>query len=385
MTWNNDQWQEAIVALANSGLSAAANGLTGSGVPLSADYIGFNSGGNLTGVSSTNPLPVAASHASAVDATNSSTATLTSGSVFTGTWQSSLNYSAISVQAFADQASAASGLQVQQSQDGTNADTSDNFSVSASTNFQTTVNLTGKYYRIKYTNGGTGQATFRLQTVAQTSEVVLPRTLTTLGNLKVEVQNAQALGQTTKSASTSVTIASDQSSSAQPLTVEQSYQTAIRASHAFKISTGALTATVGPYMALSLWNPSGSGKTAHVTRITSYYETTANHPYLYLYKETSDPSTSWTTPAALTPVCIDLGSGNTSVLTVNRTNTGQAASLTGTLLHTQDTGAGANVEAIAGGTMEEIKIPPNSGLTIYLNAINTTQYGITVSVFEETV
>lgn len=38
----------------------AAAGLTGSAVPTSADYEGFNSGGNLVGVSAANPLPVSA-------------------------------------------------------------------------------------------------------------------------------------------------------------------------------------------------------------------------------------------------------------------------------------------------------------------------------------
>lgn len=41
----------------SSGNSAA--GPTGSAVPADADYVGFNSGGNLVGVSSSNPLPVA--------------------------------------------------------------------------------------------------------------------------------------------------------------------------------------------------------------------------------------------------------------------------------------------------------------------------------------
>jgi hypothetical protein len=36
----------------------AAAGTTSAAVPASADYIGFNSGGNLVGVSSSNPLPV---------------------------------------------------------------------------------------------------------------------------------------------------------------------------------------------------------------------------------------------------------------------------------------------------------------------------------------
>ena len=43
-----------------SGGNAAA-GLTGSAVPTSADYIGFNSGGLLVGVSAANPLPISGS------------------------------------------------------------------------------------------------------------------------------------------------------------------------------------------------------------------------------------------------------------------------------------------------------------------------------------
>jgi hypothetical protein len=44
------------VSSASAGNAAAS--ATGAGVPGSADYIGFNSGGNLVGVSSANPLPV---------------------------------------------------------------------------------------------------------------------------------------------------------------------------------------------------------------------------------------------------------------------------------------------------------------------------------------
>ena len=50
-----------------SGGNAAA-GPTGSAVPADADYIGFNSGGNLVGVSSVNPLPISGS----ISATNPS-------------------------------------------------------------------------------------------------------------------------------------------------------------------------------------------------------------------------------------------------------------------------------------------------------------------------
>src|SRR5437868_5559247 len=42
---------------AGSGSNPAA-GATAAAVPADADYVGFNSGGNLVGVSSSNPLPV---------------------------------------------------------------------------------------------------------------------------------------------------------------------------------------------------------------------------------------------------------------------------------------------------------------------------------------
>jgi hypothetical protein len=53
-----------------SGGNAAA-GLTGAAVPGSADYVGFNSGGNLVGVSAANPLPITGS----ISATNPSVGT----------------------------------------------------------------------------------------------------------------------------------------------------------------------------------------------------------------------------------------------------------------------------------------------------------------------
>src|SRR6185437_13000416 len=46
-----------ITAFGGSGGNAAASN-TGSAVPTAADYTGFNSGGNLVGVSSSNPLPI---------------------------------------------------------------------------------------------------------------------------------------------------------------------------------------------------------------------------------------------------------------------------------------------------------------------------------------
>ena len=46
-----------VGAVTSASAGNAAASTTGAAVPASADYIGFNSGGNLTGVSATNPLP----------------------------------------------------------------------------------------------------------------------------------------------------------------------------------------------------------------------------------------------------------------------------------------------------------------------------------------
>src|SRR5579875_1245635 len=128
MTLTNEQWQEALVQLANSGITPPA---------------------------------------SAVSTANSTTTPLSANATFTGTWESALAYGSISVQVYSDQASASNGLIIEQSQDGTNADTQATYSVSAATASQQTVNLTGQYFRIVYTNGGTNQATFRLQTIKE--------------------------------------------------------------------------------------------------------------------------------------------------------------------------------------------------------------------------
>ncbi|CAM6003508.1 unnamed protein product [Sphagnum balticum] len=55
-----------VVSGGGTGSGNAAASATGAAVPTSADYVGFNSSGNLVGVSSTNPLPVAVTGTQAV-------------------------------------------------------------------------------------------------------------------------------------------------------------------------------------------------------------------------------------------------------------------------------------------------------------------------------
>lgn len=96
---------------------------------------------------------------------NSSTATLTSGSVFTGTAEDISQYSEVRVAVKSDVASATDGLSCQFSSDGTNWDNTDVYTIPAATGKIYGFGVGARYFRIVYTNGGTNQASFRLQTI----------------------------------------------------------------------------------------------------------------------------------------------------------------------------------------------------------------------------
>lgn len=96
---------------------------------------------------------------------NSSTATLLSGATFTGVAEEVINFASICVSVFSNVASASSGLSLQFSSDGTNWDVSYPFTVGAGTGRTFKAGIEARYFRVVYTNGGTSQASFRLQTV----------------------------------------------------------------------------------------------------------------------------------------------------------------------------------------------------------------------------
>lgn len=102
---------------------------------------------------------------SVVSTNNSSVATLTSGSVFTGTADDCLNYSEIRVTVISNVASATDGISIQQSSDSTNWDITDVYTIAANTGKTFVIPRQARYMRVVYTNGGTGQASFRLQTI----------------------------------------------------------------------------------------------------------------------------------------------------------------------------------------------------------------------------
>lgn len=110
----------------------------------------------------------AAPSGTVISALNSSSATLTSGSVFTGLSEDVTNFSEMRVSVFSDVASATDGLSLQQSSNGTNWDITDTYTVSlsaAGAGKTYVVPRSARFFRVVYTNGGTNQATMRLQTI----------------------------------------------------------------------------------------------------------------------------------------------------------------------------------------------------------------------------
>jgi len=101
-----------------------------------------------------------------IDSNNTSTATLGIGATFTGTATDVLNYSAITINLDADVDSATDGFRVERSSDGTNWDLVNDFSyVAADGGVAVQIATSHQFYRTVYTNGGTGQASFRLQSI----------------------------------------------------------------------------------------------------------------------------------------------------------------------------------------------------------------------------
>lgn len=102
---------------------------------------------------------------SVIDPNNTSIIPLGAGGVFTGVWTNALRYSQIQVLVFADVPSAANGLLVQFSTDGTNVDHTHAYIVNANVGETIQVHVHAPWFRIVYTNGATPQTQLRLQTI----------------------------------------------------------------------------------------------------------------------------------------------------------------------------------------------------------------------------
>ena len=96
------------------------------------------------------------------NANNSTTTNLVNAAVFTGTGTDVSAFSQVMVNVFASHASAANGLSIQFSQDGTNWDSTNTYTVAATTDFAIILPITHTYYRLVYTNGATTTTTLRI-------------------------------------------------------------------------------------------------------------------------------------------------------------------------------------------------------------------------------
>lgn len=100
-----------------------------------------------------------------ISTNNSTTSVLAGGATFTGTSDETLIYNEIRVSVIASHASASDGLSIQQSTDNTNWDITDTYTIPAATAKTYSVPRQARYFRVVYTNGGTLQTSFRLQTI----------------------------------------------------------------------------------------------------------------------------------------------------------------------------------------------------------------------------
>jgi hypothetical protein len=115
-----------------------------------------------------NPLPttdIIASSGDIIDTGNSSTSLLGSNATFMGAWTNVLNYTQIGITLFADQVSAANGLAVQFSSNGSDIDHTHTYLATPGTAVSVQVHPHTAFYRVVYTNGVVGQSVFRLQTI----------------------------------------------------------------------------------------------------------------------------------------------------------------------------------------------------------------------------
>lgn len=163
------RWIKTFTASSVAGAIAAATA--------DPDYVAGNTIGNVRLLSSTfgadagiatdaDASAIADAIASpAISTGNSTTTPLGASGVFTGSAEEVLLHGYLSVLAYADVGSAVDGLEVQASTDGSTWDTIRRYTVVGDQPFSAIVPVPARYGRVRYTNGTTGQATFRLQTV----------------------------------------------------------------------------------------------------------------------------------------------------------------------------------------------------------------------------
>ena len=104
-----------------------------------------------------------------ISTVNSTSTLLAGGATFTGTAELTNGFGIIYVNVYSNVASATDGLVIEQSSDNVNWDHNDVYTIPAATGKNFSINPYARYVRISYTNGGTIQTDFRLQTIFKTT------------------------------------------------------------------------------------------------------------------------------------------------------------------------------------------------------------------------
>jgi hypothetical protein len=103
---------------------------------------------------------------------NSTTSTLTSGNTYTGTADDCLGYSSVTIHLYANVASGTNGMTFQFCDENTFAQPDTySYTMAADENRRFQFPVTARYFRVVYTNGGTGQTTFIVQTILHATSV----------------------------------------------------------------------------------------------------------------------------------------------------------------------------------------------------------------------
>ncbi len=137
-----------------------------------------------------------------ISGNNSSTTALSGSAVFAGVSEDVSGYQAITVTAFANQASAAGGLSLQFSSDNVNWDIAHTYTVAASTPRTVVESVYARYFRVVYTNGATAQTAFRLQTIYEAAPTNNDRAVSQQILLQPSQVSAAVNGTTTRATTT---------------------------------------------------------------------------------------------------------------------------------------------------------------------------------------
>jgi hypothetical protein len=112
-----------------------------------------------------NVLGAASGTVSPTSGGNSTNANLGNGAIFTGTGEDVSQYGSITIFVYASHASAAGGLSLEASVDNVNWRVLDTYTVSATSPKLVNITRAARYFRLRYTNGGTLTTTLEIQTI----------------------------------------------------------------------------------------------------------------------------------------------------------------------------------------------------------------------------